>query len=46
MPTENAEPQGNRRPLAPIRTSNKPPQVQIIPPLMVEGLEAVRDAHC
>jgi hypothetical protein len=46
MPTETAQPQGNRRPAAPIRPSNKPPKDQLTPPLIVDGLEAVRDPHC
>ncbi|NPU10305.1 MULTISPECIES: hypothetical protein [Bradyrhizobium] len=46
MPIETTEPQGNRRPAAPIPTSNKPSRDQLTPPLMVDGLEAVRDTHC
>ncbi|WP_315780679.1 MULTISPECIES: hypothetical protein [unclassified Bradyrhizobium] len=47
MPNEVTEPRDNgRRPTAPIRTGKTPPQDQISPPLMVDGLEAVRDPHC
>ncbi|MFC5323046.1 hypothetical protein [Bradyrhizobium oligotrophicum] len=46
MPSEVTKPHDSRRPAAPIRTGTTRPQDQINPPLMVEGLEAVRDPHC
>ncbi|MGJ4887059.1 hypothetical protein ACQR0Z_25475 [Bradyrhizobium sp. HKCCYLS3077] len=47
MPTEAAvKPQHKSRAAAPIPASKTPSQDQLTPPLMVEGLEAVRDTHC
>ncbi|MGC2775071.1 MAG: hypothetical protein WA418_05460 [Bradyrhizobium sp.] len=45
MPREAAERQRNRRPAAPISTK-QPARDQLPPPLLVEGLEAVRDPNC
>ncbi|XUM20376.1 hypothetical protein ACRAVF_22805 [Bradyrhizobium oligotrophicum S58] len=46
MPNEVTKPRDSRRPAMPIRTDESPSRDQISPPLMVEGLEAVRDPHC
>jgi hypothetical protein len=45
MPRETAEQQRNPRPAAPMSTK-QPPRDQLAPPLLVEGLEAVRDTNC
>jgi len=46
MPTEVTKPRDSRRPAAPIPSGKTSPQDQISPPLMVDGLEAVRDPYC
>ncbi|WP_157681678.1 hypothetical protein [Bradyrhizobium sp. ORS 285] len=47
MPTETAaQPQCKTPAAAPIHASKKLSQDQLRPPLMVDGLEAVRDTHC
>ncbi|WP_257166685.1 hypothetical protein [Bradyrhizobium sp. SRS-191] len=47
MPTETAAESHRTTPAAaPIRASKKLSQDQLTPPLMVDGLEAVRDTHC
>ncbi|MGJ5152364.1 MULTISPECIES: hypothetical protein [unclassified Bradyrhizobium] len=46
MPNEVTKPRDGRHPAMPIRTDKNPSRDQISPPLMVEGLEAVRDPHC
>ena len=44
MSNEAPEQQRNRRSAAPIRTQQ--PQDRPAPPLLVDGVEAVRDPHC
>jgi hypothetical protein len=44
MPRDAAEPQDKHHKPAPIRKAQ--PQDQITPPLIVDGLETVRDPFC
>jgi len=46
MSNEAPEQQRNRRSAAPIRASKQQPQDRPAPPLLVDGVEAVRDLHC
>ncbi|WP_139017427.1 hypothetical protein [Bradyrhizobium sp. STM 3809] len=46
MPRDTAEPHDDRRPPTPIRGGKTPPPDQLVPPLIVDGPEAVRDPYC